>query len=96
MTDTKIILKEMLREAQTELAKKTKELAKKTEALAEEETKAVATAKLLEEVAKGKLERNKQRYDEAERAKIVLNKLKRRTNTKALVMRAKPKLVSRS
>ena len=89
-------MKEFLKEAWTELAKKTEEMAKKTEALAEEETKAVATAKLLEEVAKGKLELNKQRYEEAERAKIVLNKLKRRTNTKALVMRAKPKLLSRS
>ena len=61
-------MKELLKEAWTELAKK-------TEALAEEHTKAVAMAKLLEEATKEKLELNKQRYEEAERAKIVLNKL---------------------
>ena len=52
-------LKELLKEARTELAKNTEELAKKTEALAEEHTKAVATAKLLEEATKEKLELNK-------------------------------------
>ena len=52
-------MKELLKEARTELAKNTEELAKKTEALAEEHTKAVATAKLLEEATKEKLELNK-------------------------------------
>ena len=61
-------MKELLKEARTELAKK-------TEASAEEQTKAVATTKLLEEATKEKLELNKQRYEEAEHAKIVLNKL---------------------
>ena len=51
------------------------ELAKKTEALAEEKTKAVATEKLLEEAAKEKLELNRKHYEDAERAKLVLNKL---------------------
>ena len=51
------------------------ELEKKTEALVAEKTKAVETAKLLEEEAKEKLELNKQRFEEAERAKLVLNKL---------------------
>ena len=54
------ILKELLKEAQTELAKK---------------MKTVATTKLLEEAAKEKLELNKKHYEDAERAKMVLNKL---------------------
>ena len=51
------------------------ELEKKTKALAEEKTKAVETARLLEEAAKEKLEVNKQRFEEAEQAKLVLNNL---------------------
>ena len=51
------------------------ELEKKTEALVAEKTKAVETAKLLEEEAKEKLELNKQRFEDAEQAKLVLNNL---------------------
>ena len=61
-------MKELLKEARTELVKK-------TEALAEEQKNVVATTKLLEEAAKEKLQLNKPRYEEAERAKFVLNKL---------------------
>ena len=48
-------------------------MARKTEALAEEKTKAVPTAKLLEEAVKEKLKLNKKHYEETERAKLVLN-----------------------
>ena len=68
-------MKELLKEAQTDLAQKMDELEKKTEALAAEKTKAVEMAKLLEEAAKEKLELNKQQFEEAEQAKLVLNKL---------------------
>ena len=51
------------------------ELAKKKEALVEEKTKAVDMGKLLEEAAKEKLELNKKHYEEAQQAKLVLNKL---------------------
>ena len=61
-------MKEALKEVRTELARK-------TEALAEEQTRAVPTTKLLEEAAREKLELNKQHYEEAERVKLVLNKL---------------------
>ena len=57
-----------MKEAQTELEKK-------VEALVEEKMKAVATTKLLEEVAKEKLELNKKHYEDAERTKMVLKKL---------------------
>ena len=50
-------------------------MARKTEALTEEKTKLMATAKLLEEAAKEKLELNKKNYDNVEWANLVLNKL---------------------
>ena len=59
-------LKEMLKEVRTKLAKK-------TEALGEEKIKVVATAKLLEEEAKEKLELNRKHYEDTERAKLMLN-----------------------
>ena len=58
----------MLKEAQTELAKKTK-------VLTEEKTKVMATTKLLEETAKEKLELNRKHYEDAKLVKLVLNKL---------------------
>ena len=64
-----------MKEAWADLAQKMDELEKKTKALAEEKTKAVETARLLEEVAKEKLELNKQRFEDAEQAKLVLNNL---------------------
>ena len=53
-------LKELLKEARTDLAQKMDELEKKTEALAAEKTQAVETAKQLEVAAKEKLELTKQ------------------------------------
>ena len=50
-------------------------LEKKTEALAAEKTQMVETAKQLEAKAKEKLELTKQRIEEAERARLMLNKL---------------------
>ena len=50
-------------------------LEKKTEALAAEKTQMVETAKQLEAKAKEKLELTKQRIEEAERARLELNKL---------------------
>ena len=68
-------LKELLKEARADLTQKMDELEKKTEALAEEKTKAVETARLLEEAEKEKPKLNKQWFEEAERAKLVLNNL---------------------
>ena len=51
------------------------ELQKKTEALAAEKTQAVEKTKQLEAAAKEKLELTKQRIEEAERARLELNKL---------------------
>ena len=48
---------EQLKEVRTELTRK-------TETLVEEQTKAMATAKMLEEVAKEKKELNKKHYEE--------------------------------
>ena len=50
-------------------------LEKQTEALAVERTQAVEKAKQLEAAAKEKLELTKQRIEEAERARRLLNKL---------------------
>ena len=58
-----------------DLAQKMEELEKKTEALAAKKTQAVETAKQFEATAKEKLELTKQRIEEAERARHVLNKL---------------------
>ena len=64
-----------MKEARTDLAQKMDELEKKTEALATEKTKAVEMAKQLEAAAKKKLELTKQRIEEAERVRHMLNKL---------------------
>ena len=58
-----------------DLTQKMEELEKKTEALAAEKTQAVEKAKQLEATAKEKLELTKQRIEEAERARRLLNKL---------------------
>ena len=68
-------LKELLKEARTDLAQKMDELEKKTEAVVAEKTQAVEKTKQLEAAAKEKLEFTKQRIEEAERARHVLNKL---------------------
>ena len=59
---------EKLKEVRTELAKK-------TETLTEEQTRVVATAKMLEDVAQERMESTKKHYYEVERAKMVLDKL---------------------
>ena len=46
------------------------------EALAEEQIKAMATTKMLEEAAKEKMELNKKHYEEVARAKVVWDKLR--------------------
>ena len=58
-----------------DLAQKMEELDKKKEALAAEKTQVVEKVKQLEAVAKEKLELTKQRIEEAERARHVLNKV---------------------
>ena len=56
---------EKLKEVRTELSKK-------TETMAEEQTRVVATAKMLEEAVQERTELNKKHYDEVEWAKMVL------------------------
>ena len=51
------------------------EVTKKTEALAEERTKAVESAKLLEEAARERTVLTGQHYEEMERAKLALNRV---------------------
>ena len=79
-------LKEVLKEVRTELIKK-------MEALAEEKMKAGATAKLLEEAAEEKLELNKKHYEEAERAKLVLNKIQTTYQHQAIEYKGRPRLL---
>ena len=59
---------EKLRELQNEVTKN-------TEALAEERTKAVETAKILEEAARDWMELTRHHYEETECAKLALNKV---------------------
>ena len=50
-------------------------MTKKTDALVEERTKAVESTKLLEEVAKDRMELTQQYYEEIERAKMAMDKV---------------------
>ena len=68
---------EKLKEVRTELSKK-------TETMAEEQTRVVATAKMLEDVAQERMESTKKHYYEVERAKMVLDKLQTIFQTKLL------------
>ena len=68
---------EKLKEVRTELSKK-------TETMAEEQTRVVATAKMLEDVAQERMESTKKHYYEVERAKMVLDKLQTIYQTKLL------------
>ena len=68
-------LKEQLKETRLDLAKTMEELDRKKEALSAKKTQAVERVKKLDTAAKEKLELTKQRNEEAELAKHVLNKL---------------------
>ena len=68
-------MKELLKEAQIDLAQKMDELEKKTKALVAEKSQGIEKTKQLEAAAKEKLELTKQWIEEVERARHVLNKL---------------------
>ena len=59
-------------------------MTKKTDALVEERTKAVESTKLLEEVAKDRMELTQQYYEEIERAKMAMDKVQTTYQTQLL------------